>query len=82
MAREFGAAPGRSAFECGPLLFPPHPTRVITATKRSLKVEESSVTMPVRIRLKGKWLEAAGFKAGTRVEVTVEPGRLTIETKP
>jgi len=54
---------------------------VITNTKRSLKVEEPSITMPVRIRLKGKWLEAAGFKAGTQVAVTVEHGRLTIEPK-
>jgi hypothetical protein len=51
-------------------------------TKRSIKVEEPSITMPVRIRLKGKWLESAGFKAGTRVQVVVEHGKLTIESIP
>jgi hypothetical protein len=49
---------------------------------RKIKVEESTPTMPVRIRLKGKWLERAGFKQGTHVEVTVEPGKLTIESRP
>jgi hypothetical protein len=49
---------------------------------RSIKVEAPSLTLPVRIRLKGKWLERAGFKPGTQVHVTVEPGRLTIESQP
>jgi len=50
--------------------------------KRNLKVERESVHIPVRIRLQGKWLERAGFAPGTRVEVTVEAGKLTIESKP
>jgi len=45
---------------------------------RKIKIEDESVTMPVRIRLKGKWLERAGFKPGTHAEVKVEFGRLTI----
>jgi hypothetical protein len=45
---------------------------------RKIKIEDESVTMPVRIRLKGKWLERAGFKPGTHAEVRVEFGRLTI----
>ena len=45
---------------------------------RKIKVEEESAKLPVRIRLKGKWLEHAGFKPGTHVEVKVEFGRLTI----
>jgi hypothetical protein len=50
-------------------------------TKRSIKVEEASISMPVRIRLKGKWLELAGFKPGTQVQVLVQPGKLTIESQ-
>lgn len=45
---------------------------------RKIKVEDESITMPVRIRLKGKWLERAGFKPGTHAEIKVEFGRLTI----
>ena len=33
------------------------------------------------IRLKGAWLQRAGFAPGDRVEVRVEPGRLVIELK-
>lgn len=51
-------------------------------SKRRLKVEEPSITMPTRIRLKGRWLERAGFKPGTHVEVTVENNRITIESRP
>jgi len=34
---------------------------------RRIKIEEAFVTMP--IRLKGKWLERAGFKPSTHAEV-------------
>lgn len=30
------------------------------------------------IRVQGKWLEALGFTAGSRVEITCQPGELTI----
>ena len=33
----------------------------------------------MQIRLKGKWLERAGFIQGTFVNITVEDGKLTIE---
>lgn len=49
---------------------------------RRLKVEHRSVCVPIQIRLKGKWLERAGFAPGTHVQVTVETGKLTIETIP
>ena len=45
---------------------------------RKIKIEEESAKLPVRIRLKGKWLERAGFIPGTHAEVKVEFGRLTI----
>jgi hypothetical protein len=45
---------------------------------RIIKIEEESAKLPVRIRLKGKWLERAGFKPGTHAQVQVEFGRLII----
>ena len=52
---------------------------------RHLKIErkwrmgqwQSSNTV-AQIRLQGKWLEAAGFVAGSRVQVGIENGCLTI----
>jgi toxic protein SymE len=34
------------------------------------------------IRLLGRWLEQAGFTIGTKVDVSVAPGRLVIDTAP
>ena len=34
------------------------------------------------LRLKGRWLEKAGFSIGAKVRVDVTPGRLVIETVP
>ena len=45
---------------------------------RIIKIEEESAKLPVRIRLKGKWLERAGFRPGTHAQVQVEFGRLII----
>ncbi|MEW6306474.1 MAG: SymE family type I addiction module toxin [Verrucomicrobiota bacterium] len=50
---------------------------------RSLAVERTGdffkQQIKPRIRLHGKWLEAAGFKPGTRVVVTLTaPGQLTL----
>jgi hypothetical protein len=48
---------------------------------RSLKIEVDPWVDPVKlkIRLHGRWLEAAGFKPGHRVEVRcAEPGTLTL----
>ena len=45
---------------------------------RIIKIEEESAKLPVRIRLKGNWLERAGFKPGTHAQVQVEFGRLII----
>jgi len=53
--------------------------------KRNLKVEEHtfknmySAGTGARIRLKGKWLEEAGFSPGDRVTVKVEQKKLVIE---
>jgi hypothetical protein len=41
-----------------------------------------NATVPM-IRLRGKWLERAGFGEGALVEITVADGRLTLTvTKP
>lgn len=41
-----------------------------------------NATVPM-IRLRGKWLERAGFDEGALVEITVADGRLTLTvTKP
>ena len=51
---------------------------------RRLRVEEHcyrraySVGRASRIRLKGKWLEQAGFSPGDRVDVRVNQGKLVI----
>jgi hypothetical protein len=34
------------------------------------------------LRLKGRWLDEAGFSIGSKVRVDVAPGRLVIETVP
>jgi toxic protein SymE len=34
------------------------------------------------IRLLGRWLEEAGFSIGSKVDVSVAPGRLVIDTAP
>ena len=53
-------------------------------TIRRLKVEPPSVNIPSQIRLKGKWLEEAGFKPNDYVSVNIEQGRIIIqrETPP
>ncbi|HHA2008515.1 TPA: SymE family type I addiction module toxin [Enterobacter mori] len=34
------------------------------------------------LRIKGKWLEAAGFSTGTPVEIVVEDGRMVVTALP
>ncbi|HBU6130977.1 TPA: SymE family type I addiction module toxin [Enterobacter chuandaensis] len=34
------------------------------------------------LRIKGKWLEAAGFPVGTPVEIVVEDGRMVVTAQP
>jgi hypothetical protein len=53
---------------------------------RNLKIEASGDfwlrKVNPKIRLCGKWLDRAGFKAGERVEVTVsEPGIMTLRAQ-
>ncbi|MFP1756893.1 SymE family type I addiction module toxin [Lonsdalea quercina] len=36
---------------------------------------------PSAINLKGRWLEASGFMTGMPITITVERGRLVIETE-
>lgn len=46
---------------------------------RSLKIEPASVHIPPQVRLKGQWLERAGFTPGHRVEVRLDgPGTMTL----
>ena len=55
---------------------------------RTLKIHEQGDGFAIRhrgsqhsvplIRLQGKWLRLAGFLAGRRVSVLVEPGKLTL----
>jgi len=48
-------------------------SREITAAVRSLKIEAEGdrwkAPLKPKIRLMGRWLEQAGFKPGTRVQV-------------
>lgn len=51
--------------------------------KRKLKIYEQSMgggnyTQVPTVLLKGKWLEAAGFKCGEYVEVEVEGDKITL----
>ena len=46
---------------------------------RRIKVEPPGATMPTQIRLKGKWLEEAGFKPGDYVSVNIGHGELIIK---
>jgi hypothetical protein len=46
---------------------------------RRIRVEHRAIAVPPIIRLKGKWLVAAGFTPGTHVQVTITgPGQMTI----
>jgi hypothetical protein len=38
--------------------------------------------LPPHLRIKGRWLEEAGFPVGTKVNVEVSHGRLVIERAP
>ncbi len=57
-------------------------------TIRTLKVieryydPENSNSKYGEIRLKGKWLEAAGFSINSRVKVTINEGQIIIEKEP
>jgi toxic protein SymE len=56
----------------------PHPARNLTVEHLSYNLEHGdSATCPF-IRLKGRWLERAGFTVGSRVIVTVCRGCLVI----
>jgi len=51
---------------------------------RNLKIEASGDywrgTVTPKIRLSGQWLERAGFKPGSRVEIQIsQPGTLTLQ---
>jgi hypothetical protein len=48
-------------------------------TIRRLKVEPPAMKIPSQIRLKGKWLEEAGFKPNDYVSVSIETGKIIIE---
>lgn len=46
---------------------------------RRIKVEPPGINIPAQIRLKGKWLEAAGFSPGDYVEVHIGTGQMLLQ---
>ena len=50
--------------------------RKLTVSSAALRVPKSYVPY---LRLRGRWLEAAGFRIGRSVKVEVREGRLMIE---
>lgn len=58
-----------------------HRTLKITETADHYLITKGKTRTTPALRLRGQWLHAAGFVAGARVVVTVESGRLIIETE-
>lgn len=52
--------------------------RVVSEARRAPSFPRGLSLVPF-LRLRGRWLAAAGFPVGARVVVRVEPGRLVIE---
>ncbi len=52
--------------------------RVVTVDSASRVAPWGQYRWYARLRLQGRWLERAGFSAGTRVTVAVAEGRLVI----
>ncbi len=55
-----------------------HKQHVITVDSASRLAPWGQYRWYSRLRLQGRWLERAGFSAGTRVSVAVADGRLVI----
>ncbi len=55
-----------------------HRQRVVTVDSASRVAPWGQYRLYARMRLQGRWLERAGFSAGTRVTVAVADGRLVI----
>lgn len=56
-----------------------HKTRRLTVSSASNYPEYVPFAA---LRIKGKWLEAAGFPVGTPVEIVVEEGRMVVTALP
>ena len=56
-----------------------HKTRRLTV---SSAMDYPEYTPFASLRIKGKWLEAAGFPIGTPVEVVVEDGKMVVTALP
>lgn len=56
-----------------------HKTRRLTVSSASNYPEYVPFAA---LRIKGKWLEAAGFPVGTPVEIVVEDGRMVVTALP
>jgi len=56
-----------------------HKTRRLTVSSASNYPEYVPFAA---LRIKGKWLEAAGFPVGTPVEIAVEDGRMVVTALP
>ena len=52
--------------------------RVVSEARRALSLPGGLSLVPF-LRLRGRWLAAAGFPVGARVVVRVEPGRIVLE---
>ena len=67
---------------------PKPPTRTPQTHRFSTVINEArtsrasnGLTLVPFIRLRGLWLQDAGFKIGTEIQIQVEPGKLTITHK-
>ncbi|HUI62983.1 MAG TPA: SymE family type I addiction module toxin [Steroidobacteraceae bacterium] len=77
-----------AAMECnGPAHTESAPPAAEMPNPSAIKVETRRFTVGWMgrypgFRIRGAWLEAAGFPAGTRIRIQVSPGRLVIEVDP
>lgn len=63
--------------------YPPNSLRVDALYYPGMKAEPGDIPIPC-VKLRGLWMEAAGFEVGARLKLDVKPGciQLTVETPP
>jgi toxic protein SymE len=63
--------------------YPPNSLRVDTLYYPGCPAEPGDITIPC-IKLRGLWMQAAGFEIGARVKLDVKPGAilLTVDAPP
>ena len=54
----------------------------LTESEDRYRVREGLASTKPALLLKGKWLDQAGFPAGSHVAVQVEQGQIVIEPQP